>query len=293
MSESGKPVLVVSDVHIGAVPPATERAFRAFLDFAAAHAAALVINGDLFDVWVPSRRFIQRAHARVIAALADAVERGLPVTFVGGNHDALEYTEAVLREDAGVRVLPDPARTRLGPFTALVAHGDGVRPVGRAYRKEHPVLRALLRNARVRSVAERLLPEDWVYDRVASWSRVPGIVARHARGEGTGPKRHAPRVEAWAREQLRRLQEVDLVLVGHSHLPAWIEVEPGRFYVNTGDWIEHWTYALLPASKAPPEIRRWPDRTLVLPDPYHTPQHTARPAPPLEHAGDVPSDRVR
>lgn len=260
-----RPILVVSDVHVGAVPPKTERAFRDFLDYAATEASALVINGDLFDVWVPSRRFVMRPHVRVIAKLADVVERGLKVYFVGGNHDALEYSETVLREDAGVTVLDDPTRIRFGVFNALVAHGDGVRTLGREYRKEHPVLRRLLRSDRIRSIAERLLPEDWLYDRVSSWSRVPGIVARHERGEGTGPKSDAPRVEAWAREQLRKFPEVDLVLVGHSHLPEWLEVESGRFYLNTGDWIEHMTYAAVPTTKRQPEIRRWPDHALVMP----------------------------
>ena len=230
-----KPILVASDVHVGAVPPTTERAFRAFLDYASEEASALMINGDLFDVWVPSRRFVLRPYIRVIAKLAEVVERGLKVYFVGGNHDALEYSETVLREDAGVTVLDDPARIQLGAFSSLVAHGDAVRSLGNSYRKEHPVLRGLLRSHRARAIAERLLPEDWLYDRVASWLRVPGIAARHERGEGTGPKRDAPRVEAWAREQLKRFPDIDLVLVGHSHMPVWLEVEPGRFYLNTGD----------------------------------------------------------
>src|SRR5918911_1942985 len=148
-----KPVLVASDIHIGAVPPRTERAFRTFLDFALAEGSALVINGDLFDIWVPSRRFVMRPYVRVMAKLAEVVERGLRVYFVGGNHDALEYIETVLREDTGVTVLDDPSRIQLGPFNALIAHGDGVRILGKGYRKEHPVLRSLLRNDRIRSFA--------------------------------------------------------------------------------------------------------------------------------------------
>ena len=89
-------------------------------------------------------------------------------------------------------------------------------------------------------------------------------VARHERGEGTGPKRDAPRVEAWAREQLKSFPDIDLVLVGHSHMPVWLEVEPGRFYLNTGDWIEHMTYAVLPTTKRAPELRRWPDHELLM-----------------------------
>jgi UDP-2,3-diacylglucosamine hydrolase len=263
----GRPFLVVSDIHIGAVSAETERAFRAFLRYAGETAAGLVINGDLFDVWIPSRRFVLRPYVRVLAQLAELVEQGLPVHFVGGNHDAQEYSEPVLREDIGVTVLGDPARLQLGPFSALVAHGDGVGLSSGPYRKENAVLRWLLIRAGVRSIVARIASEDWLYERVSGWSRVPGIVARQSRGEGTGPKPDAHRVESWAREQLRRFPDIDLVLSGHAHLPALAEVEPGRFYINTGDWIEHMSYAWLPADRGSPEIRRWPDRAVILPPP--------------------------
>jgi UDP-2,3-diacylglucosamine hydrolase len=271
---AGRPFLVVSDIHIGAVSADTERAFRGFLRYAGKTAAGLVINGDLFDVWIPSQRFVLRPYVRVLAQLAEIVEQGLPVYFVGGNHDASEYSESVLREDVGVRVLGDPARLDLGPFSALVAHGDGVGMSSGGYRKENAVLRWLLRRPVVRSLLARLASEDWMYDRVSGWSRVPGIVARQSRGEGTGPKPDAHRVESWAREQLRRFPDIDLVLSGHAHLPAWVEVEPGRFYLNAGDWIEHMSYAWLPADRSAPEIRRWPDHVVILP-----PQRVAETTP--------------
>lgn len=282
---AGRPFLVVSDIHIGAVSAGTERAFRAFLRYAGETAAGLVVNGDLFDVWIPSRRFVLRPYVRVLAQLAELVEQGLPVYFVGGNHDALEYSEPVLREDVGVTVLGDPARLELGPFSALVAHGDGVGPMSGPYRKENAALRWLLRRAGVRSLVARLASEDWLYERVSGWSRVPGMVARQSRGEGTGPKPDAHRVESWAREQLRQFPDIDLVLSGHAHLPAWAEVEPGRFYINTGDWIEHMSYAWLPADRSAPEIRRWPDHAVIMP-----PQRIA--STPPDHGPREKADRA-
>jgi UDP-2,3-diacylglucosamine hydrolase len=267
---TGKPFLVVSDVHIGAVPASTERELRAFLDYAAEHAAGLVINGDLFDVWVPSRNFVLRPYVRTLAKLADLIDRGLPVYFVGGNHDALEYIGPVLRDDMGVLVLDDPVRLTLGHHRALVTHGDGVRRGQATIRKENAPLLAILRTRLGRRVAARLAAPgrvDGFYRRVSRVSRAPEFVARHARGESTGPKPAAPLIEAWARDRLRDEPELDVVLAGHSHLPAWIEVDPGRYYVNTGDWISHMTYGVLPPGGGPPEVRRWPDRARVLPGP--------------------------
>src|SRR6185437_7250380 len=137
-----RPFLVVSDLHLGAVPAQTEHAFRDFLRFAATSASGLLINGDLFDVWLATRHFVVRDHVRVLAAIADVVDNGVPVYFVGGNHDALEFGGSMLRDDLGVTILEEPARLVLGSYRALVIHGDGVRAARLEYRKRHPILRS-------------------------------------------------------------------------------------------------------------------------------------------------------
>ncbi len=50
----------------------------------------------------------------------------------------------------------------------------------------------------------------------------------------------------------------DVAVAGHSHLPALVEVNAGRFYVNAGDWISHMSYATVaPERGAPPVLCRW------------------------------------
>jgi UDP-2,3-diacylglucosamine hydrolase len=258
---AAKPFLVVSDLHLGVVPAETERAFRDFLRFAAAEAAGLLINGDLFDVWIASRHFVVRDHVRVLAAIADVVESGVPVYFVGGNHDALEFGGSMLRDDLGVTILEEPARVILGAYRSLVVHGDGVHATRSEYRKRHPILRS----RGFRWLVQRFVHLDRIYDGVARWSGTREFVDRQLRGEDTGPKPLAPLIEMWAIRALRELPEVDLVLAGHSHLPAWIEVEPRRYYVNTGDWVSHMTYAVLPSDGGAPELCRWPERVKYVP----------------------------
>ncbi|MGH7617667.1 MAG: UDP-2,3-diacylglucosamine diphosphatase [Gemmatimonadaceae bacterium] len=253
---SDKPFLVVSDIHLGAVPPETERSFRGFLRYAAAEASGLLINGDLFDVWIASRHFVVRDHVRVLAALADVVDASVPVYFVGGNHDALEYGGAMLRDDLGVTILQEPAEVILGSYHAMIIHGDGVDVSARGYRKRHPILRSHA----FRWATQRLVHLDRIYDGVAKWSGTKKVVERHQRGESSGPKPYAAMIEEWAAATLRATADLDLVLAGHSHLPAQLEIEPGRYYVNTGDWISHMTYGVLPAGGGRPELRRWPER---------------------------------
>jgi UDP-2,3-diacylglucosamine hydrolase len=257
-TQSGKPFLVVSDVHLGAVPQTTERAFIDFLRYAASSASGLLINGDLFDVWIASRHFVVRDHVRVLAAIADVVDAGVPVYFVGGNHDALEYGGGLLRDDLGVAILEEPARLIMGSLRALVIHGDGVGASTTVYKKRHPILRSRW----FRWIAQRIAHVDRIYDAVARSSATKRMVARHAAGEDTGPKPAAPLIEAWAREALAKNADVDVVFAGHSHLPMDVEVAPSRYYINSGDWISHMTYVEIQPGDPHPRILRWPDRVI-------------------------------
>lgn len=243
---SEKPVYVVSDIHLGAVPAETERAFRRFLDHAAREAGALLINGDLFDFWFEYRHVILREHFRVVAKLAEVVEAGVRVWFVGGNHDA--WAGDFLRDDVGVEVLNGPVRMELAGHRALVAHGDGVGKGDLKYR----ALKAVIRS-RASVGAFRALHPDW-------GRRIAALASSTEHKAGTGDaaaRGRAAFIQRWAEEQLRADPSIDLVLAGHAHVASRVEVEPGRFYVNSGDWLRTYGYVVLPPGGAPPELRVW------------------------------------
>src|SRR4051812_36655035 len=259
MPASDKPFLIVSDLHLGAIPVERERAFREFLGFAAASASGLLVNGDLFDVWMASRHFVVRHHVRVLAALADVVDAGVPVLIVGGNHDALELGGHALA-DLGATLLDEPARVQLGAWRALVLHGDGVARRGPSY-PHHAKRPPVLRSRAVRWTAERIMHLDRIYERIASWSTTASHVARHLGGGPAGARPDAAPIEAWAAAALHAEPEVDVVVAGHSHHAVLREVAQGRYYLNSGDWISQLTYGVLPADRSQPELRTWPSQS--------------------------------
>lgn len=247
MSTSDRPFLVVSDTHLGAVPDSTERAFRSFLEQEASRASGLLINGDLFDFWFEYRTVIPRRHYRVLATLAALVEGGVPVWFVGGNHDA--WGGHFLEEDVGITVLAGPVTMDLAGRRTLIAHGDGVGAGDLGYR----ALKRVIRHPATVG-AFRLLHPDW-----GAWM-AEHVSTTHDKAHPIDPGAlsRAEPIRLWAREQLRQDPSLKLVLAGHSHVPEIEEVAPGRYYVNSGDWVRHSSYLVLPPDGSAPSLRSWP-----------------------------------
>ena len=235
------PVLfLTSDVHLGAVPPDTERAFVAWLEHCGDRADRVVVNGDLFDFWFEYGTVIPRGHARVLGALAALVDAGVPVLLVGGNHDW--WAGTFLEDEIGVDFLREPAVLDMAGHRTFLAHGDGLGDGDAGYR----VLRLALRS-RITRFAFR-----WLHPDVGAW-----IARRVSKTEGRTkePKQEQRArvrfLEEWATERLATDPELDLVVLGHTHVPVLREVEPGRFYLNAGDWVMHRSYAVLEEGRSP------------------------------------------
>lgn len=239
-----KPDYITSDVHLGAVPERTERAFLRFLEHVGSAAGRLLIPGDLFDFWFEYGEVIPGRHFRVLAALRDLVEAGVPVTLLGGNHDA--WGGRFLEEQVGVSFHADRVRTDIAGRPALIAHGDGLGRGDLRYR----ALKAVLRSRPTVWAFRALHPELGL--RIAR--KVSTTEAKAEDDPAT--KGRARFIEEWARDALAADPSLGWVVCGHAHLPAVVEVEPGRHYLNAGDWITHSTYITVDA-EGTPTLRRW------------------------------------
>jgi UDP-2,3-diacylglucosamine hydrolase len=244
-----KPTYIVSDLHLGAVPRDRERSFVRWLTELGPGAAEVVINGDLFDFWFEYRSAIPRGHTRVLGALAELVDSGTPVRFMGGNHDW--WGGSFLQDEIGLTLHHEPLVLDLAGIRTYLAHGDGLGRGDLGYR----ALKLVLRSGPTRWGFRWLHPD--------LGARVAGRVSmtEERAGGDLGSERQLRRsaiLEAWATEKLRGEPELQMVALGHTHLPRLVEVEPGRFYVNGGDWVSHRTYVVLVPGQ-PPRIDEWKD----------------------------------
>jgi UDP-2,3-diacylglucosamine hydrolase len=242
---SEKPIHFASDVHLGAVPPETERAFIRWLTYTADHASELVLNGDLFDFWFEYRSVIPGGHARALGALAELVDSGLPVTLMGGNHDW--WAGRFLSDDIGLTLEPNPVVRDLAGLRTLVAHGDGLGRADLPYR----ILKAGLRSRSARWFFRWLHPDMGA----TLASRISRTKARLT-GPSTAEEARSNLLYDWAVEKLAAEGDLDLIVLGHAHIPLLHEAGPGRFYVNLGDWIYHRSFLVLTEGKRP-SLQTW------------------------------------
>ncbi len=245
---------VASDVHLGAAPPDREAAFHRWLDWVGEQGGRLILNGDLFDFWFEYQTVVPRGYVRTLAALRHLVDAGIPVDLLGGNHDW--WGGSFLTDEVGVAFHQEPVRLRLGGMETLVAHGDGLGNGDIGYR----VLRTILRGRATRWAFRWIHPDVGaaIARRVSRTEARGGVADAHQRSR-------ADALERWARDRLLEDESLECVLLGHTHLPARVEVAPGRYYLNSGDWLAWGSYLLL-RDGAPPALRYWggeaePDRS--------------------------------
>lgn len=237
MPPSGR-VIVVADAHLGQVPPATEAAFHAFLEQVPQPGDHLLINGDLFDFWFEYRAVIPRKHFASVAKLQEVRARGIPITFVGGNHD--RWGGDFLRKDLGIAYYAGEAELDLGERRAFVAHGDGLTEQHWSAKLMHRVTRHPL----TIWIFGMLHPTIgyWIADKLS------GTLADNTRDRAVLDRASAAQRQ-WAADLLERRPELSLVIMAHTHRPVVDQRPDGRAYLNPGAFLDGGRYAIIDGSR--------------------------------------------
>jgi len=229
-----KPSVIISDLHLGAVPDTVQQDFLSFAERWHGAAETLLINGDLFDFWCEFKTVVPSQHFDTLRALADLRESGVRLILVGGNHDA--WGGPFLQDKIGIELADGPIELELSGRRAWVAHGDGIGPGDLGYK----MLKRVIRSRPFRGFMRLIHPD-------MAWG-IANRVSRTSEREAHGFKGAKARAGILETEALRLLDErpdLDLVVFGHSHVPALKAVGDGRFYVNSGDWIGNRTYTVV------------------------------------------------
>jgi UDP-2,3-diacylglucosamine hydrolase len=242
---SDERVVVVGDAHLGYAGSGDEEAFQEFLEAVPSLGTRLLVTGDLFDFWFEYRSVIPRRPFRTLARLAALKDRGVAIEVFGGNHD--RWGGDFWEKDLGIPFHREGVDLALAGRKAWVHHGDGLVE----QKLGGKIIHRVTRNPLTIMVFSLLHPTAgfWLADRLS------GALSE---GTKTGAvlDAAAEAQQRFARSVLAGRPELQLVLLAHTHRQRLVEMEPGRFYLNAGQWVRDRQYAII----TPQEIRTltWP-----------------------------------
>jgi len=210
------PVWLASDIHLGADNPATTESFFKFLDQASAHAGALLLLGDIFDVWIGDDWAVNPPPwlAKALDRL-QAVTAHCPLWLGRGNRDFL--MGQALADRLGAKLLPEQVTVDVRGTKALLAHGDEFCTDDVGYQRFRQIVR--------RPDVQRLflsLPLSW-RARIALRARI--------KSQQTQKKMSDLAVQASPAAMVKALspQQVKTVVHGHTHQPRHDKFEIDRY----------------------------------------------------------------
>lgn len=231
-----QPVFFVSDIHFGAESPAKEFNKRRLLDHFLNEIVLPVSNelyiiGDLFDFWFEYKNVVLSEHHEVIRILSNAVQKGLQIHYVAGNHDF--WIGPYLTDQVGMTIYPDPKYVMIDGHRFYLCHGDGVAKRDVGYRILKKILRS---NINIR-LYRWLHPDLGVP--LAKW--VSGSSRKYT--NNIDLQDHDDYLE-FAKSHIRD-GGAEFVVMGHRHNPLRHSFESGGVYLNLGDWLFNFTYGRL------------------------------------------------
>lgn len=216
------------------MPHATTAAFHAFLEAVPSLGDALLINGDLFDFWFEYGAVIPRKHFGTAARLQALAARGIPITFIGGNHD--RWGGDFLRKDVGIAFHAGVAELEIAGRRAFVAHGDGLTEQHWSAALMHRFTRHPVTIATFRALHPTI--GFWIADQfsrhLADNTKDRAVLDRAAEAQ-----------LAYAKDVLAKRAELGLVILAHTHRPRLEQLPDGRAYLNPGAFLDGGRYAVV------------------------------------------------
>ncbi len=234
----GKKVYFASDQHLGAPNDEESRIrelrFVKWLDSIKNDCQVLFLLGDLFDFWFEYKQVVPRGFVRVLGKLAELSDSGIKIYFFTGNHDL--WMRDYLEKEIGATVFHDRRHFQINRTQFFIAHGDGLGPGDKGYKR----MKKLFRNKLAQFFFYLLHPDFAVWLGI-NMSRKNKLIS------GDEDVKFLGEENEWLAQYARRKLEqehFDYFIFGHRHMPMEIQVGENSKYVNLGDWVNHFTYAV-------------------------------------------------
>ena len=238
---SYKKAVFISDAHLGNGIDDEKREEKLidFLDKNLNSETLLFIVGDLFDFWFEYKSAVPKGHYKLFARLIDIVKQGSKIYYIAGNHDF--WVGSFFEKEIGIVFCPEPLTAELFNKKMYIMHGDGLKKKDWGYR----FLKRVFRNRLNIFLYRWLHPDIGIpfAKRMSKTSR-----------DYTSEKDYGSDSEYIDFAKTKFENGFDVVILAHSHKPVSESFE-GKYYINSGDWIENFSYILMTEDSI--ELKYW------------------------------------
>ena len=233
-----KKIYFLSDFHLGA--PNFEKSLEReklivqFLDEIKEHAFAIFIVGDMFDFWYEYKRVVPKGFVRLLGKLAELTDNGIPIHFFVGNHDM--WMKDYLQQELNIPVYFEPKEFRFNDKNFLIGHGDWLGPGDHGYKALKKVFRSPFC--------------QWLFGIFPPYlgMGLADYFSRKSRAAtGSMEEVFLGEDKEWLiiySKEILKEKNIDYFIFGHRHLPINFRLTDNSRYINLGDWIQFYTYAV-------------------------------------------------
>jgi UDP-2,3-diacylglucosamine hydrolase len=233
-----KKIYFLSDFHLGAPDHESslerEKVIVQFLDGIKHDAAEIFIVGDMFDFWYEYRKVVPKGYVRLLGKLAELSDAGIRLHFFVGNHDM--WMRDYFQRELNIPVYYEPKPFERNGKRFLIGHGDGLGPGDHGYKR----LKKIFRNPACKWLFGILPPVMGV--------GLANYLSRRSRAQtGSTEEVFLGEDKEWLIiycKDVLKAENFDFFVFGHRHLPIDYRLPNGSRYINLGDWIRYFTYAV-------------------------------------------------
>ncbi|MFD0761660.1 UDP-2,3-diacylglucosamine diphosphatase [Lutibacter aestuarii] len=233
-----KKIYFASDQHFGA--PTTdsskirEQKFVNWLNEIKKDCEVLFLLGDLFDFWFEYKKAVPKGFVRVLGKLAELRDSGVQIHFFVGNHDL--WMHDYFEKELNIPIYHQPKEFIFNNKVFLIGHGDGLGPGDKGYKR----MKKIFTNPFSKWLYRWLHPDIGI--QLAQYLSVKNKLI-----SGEEDVKFLGEDNEWLVQYCKKKlteKKYDFFVFGHRHLPLEIHLSENSKYVNTGDWITHFTYAV-------------------------------------------------
>ncbi len=238
-----KKIYFASDQHFG-VPDLKqsrirEEKFIRWLDIIKKDAQVLFLMGDLFDFWHEWKYVVPKGYIRVLGKIAELKDSGIEIYFFVGNHDL--WMKNYFEEELGIPVYFEKKYYEINDKKFLLAHGDGLGPGDKGYKR----MKKVFTNPLAQWAFRWLHPDIAI--RIANYmSQKNKLISGDEDKAFLGEDKEF--LILYSKEKLKT-EKINYFVFGHRHLPMVLDLNDYSKYVNLGDWIIYFTYGVFDGKK--------------------------------------------